>query len=190
MKWPKLRTVNNVISVVVISLCLYTLVQPFLPSLQFDINKLTHGNRSVTVDNLFANKQPQQDQLIIPKLFVTTKLNEGTTLSALEHGVWHRPGTGDPVKGGNMVIAGHRFIYGSNSAFYNLDKLAKGDLLGVWWNQKKYIYQVSETKVVQPTEISIENPTKDKQLTLFTCTPLWTSKERQVIIAKFVKEQS
>jgi LPXTG-site transpeptidase (sortase) family protein len=41
-----------------------------------------------------------------------------------------------------------------------------------------------ESKIVDPSAVEIEAPTTQKQLTLYTCTPIWTAKERLVIIAK------
>ncbi len=43
---------------------------------------------------------------------------------------------------------------------------------------------MTETKIVEPTQLEIEAPTKEHILTLYTCTPMGTSKQRLVKIAK------
>jgi LPXTG-site transpeptidase (sortase) family protein len=65
-----------------------------------------------------------------------------------------------------------------------LDKLEVGDTVSVLWNGKVYAYVVDASKVVPPTEVSVLNPSKTKILTLFTCTPVFTTKERLVVTAR------
>jgi LPXTG-site transpeptidase (sortase) family protein len=63
-----------------------------------------------------------------------------------------------------------------------------GQKLALFWEGKEYLYEVTETKVVEATAVEIEAPTKDKQLTIYTCTPIWTAKQRLVVIALPVDE--
>ncbi len=110
---------------------------------------------------------------------------DGPDARALRNGVWHRPNSSSPDKGGNTVFAGHRFTYTNpQGAFYHLDKLRIGDALAVIWDHHFYHYRVSEVRVVGPNETSIEAPTPQPQLTLYTCTPLTLPKDRLVVIAK------
>jgi sortase A len=46
------------------------------------------------------------------------------------------------------------------------------------------LYKVAEIKTVASTAGEVEAPTDTDQLTLYTCTPLWSAKERLVIVAK------
>lgn len=108
---------------------------------------------------------------------------EGQTEAALRNGVWHRPKTSTPEKGSNTVLAGHRFTYSDPAVFYHLDKVKLHDEIILYWNKQKYIYQVTQIKEVSPTAIETENPTVRDTLTLYTCAPLWTSKNRMVVIA-------
>jgi sortase A len=85
-------------------------------------------------------------------------------------------GTGFPWEAGvNVYIAGHRLGYpNTNSflAFYDLDKLEKGDEFTVTDAEgTEYTYRVFKESVVSPTDFSITEPVEGKDvLTLQTCT--------------------
>jgi LPXTG-site transpeptidase (sortase) family protein len=112
---------------------------------------------------------------------------EGDTEDTLSKGIWHRPASSTPDKGGNTVLAAHRFQFLSgNDTFYNLDKVAAGDPIELIWNGKKYLYQVTSSSVVTSRAVSIEDNTAEPILTLYTCTPLWTSQNRLVVVAKLI----
>jgi LPXTG-site transpeptidase (sortase) family protein len=64
------------------------------------------------------------------------------------------------LKVGNTVIAGHRFTYTNpHGILYYLDKVQVGDDIGVYWDNTRYLYKVSEVKVVEPTAVQIEDNT-------------------------------
>ena len=136
-----------------------------------------------------AKKIPD-NRIIIKKIGVEAPLVESkNSKTALLKGMWRVPTTSQPDKGGNTVITGHRWYKKppNKATFYNLDKLKKNDEITVVWYGVKYNYRVSEIKIVDPYAVSIMDPTKDKTLTLFTCTPLYSTKSRLVVIAKPVK---
>ncbi len=149
--------------------------------------KLTLEIKSATIDppkieNLQA--KPQENRLIIPSIYLYTKITEGPDMSALDNGAWRRPGTSTPKLGGNTVLAGHRFTYQGKSIFYNLDQVKIGDNIGLTYDGETYEYKVREVSVVEPTNLNIEAPTDDNILTLYTCTPLWSTDKRLVIVAE------
>ncbi len=130
---------------------------------------------------------PETNTLIIPEIGVDTQILEGKSISVLKDGLWHRPKTGNPIDGGNMVIAGHRYKWTSGpNTFYHLPELHKGSRIKIFWQQKKYEYVVSDIYTVSSSAVDIEKPTKDHELTLFTCT-LLTAEERVVVKALPVK---
>lgn len=103
----------------------------------------------------------------------------------LWQGVWHNKTTGNPIDGGNMVITAHRFLYtGNQNTFYHLPEVEKGSVVMLSWKGKVYPYEVTDTFEVDSTAVNIEDPTENHQLTLYTCTPLWTSDRRHVVIAE------
>lgn len=133
------------------------------------------------------DQRPKTNTLVIPKIGVQMDITGGIDgKTALRNGAWLLPGTATPKDGGNTVIGGHRYLFRPPSAktFYHLDKLAAGDLVNVAWQGTVYSYRVRETKVVEPWQIEILAPSDENLLTLFTCTPIFTSKQRLVVVAE------
>ena len=136
-----------------------------------------------------AENQPeiQTNTLIIPKIGVKMPIVEGESeKEGLDAGAWHLPETSDPVLGGNMVLAGHRFKYRppSEKTFYLLDKLEKDDLVLIFWQGKEYQYKVVSSEVVEPNDTEILKDTLKPTLTLITCHPLFSDKQRLVVRAE------
>lgn len=102
----------------------------------------------------------------------------------LDQGIWRYSKGSTPDKGGNTVLIGHRFTYTiPKGVFYYLNKVSIGDNIGVFWNQKEYLYTVDSINVVPPNDTAIEKNSSNSELTLFTCTPLALPKDRLVIVA-------
>ena len=176
------------------------LVYPFIPLLKYKIDKpeafypyetkLVNASGPDLPEIKDKKKAiPQDNRLVIPKIGVDTLIVEGKNeAAALSKGAWHIPLTSDPEKGGNMVLSGHRFRFRppNNTTFYLLNEIARGDKFIIYWKGKEYDYEVSETKVIQPTQIEILNNTENPQVTIFTCTPLFTTKQRLVVIGNII----
>lgn len=131
------------------------------------------------------------NRLIIKKIGVSVPIVEAPEAkwqAALNKGAWRLPQSSTPDQGSNTVISGHRYKYlpPNNLTFYLLDKLTAGDIINVTWENKEYDYQVKESKIVPPTEISILRPTDRPTLTLFTCDPIWSTKNRLVVVAELI----
>lgn len=132
-----------------------------------------------------AQQKPKQNMLYIPKIKIEINIVEGKNENALFNGAWRIPGTSTPDVGGNTVIGGHRWQFKppSTRTFYNLDKIAVGDEIQALWEGDKYFYKVREIKIIKPEQVEILENTQDNILTLFTCTPLFSTKNRLVVIA-------
>ncbi len=125
--------------------------------------------------------------LIIPKIGVNIPIIESADSKyGLNHGSWRLPRSSTPEKNGNMILTGHRFKYlpPSNLTFYLLDKLEAGDIISVIWNNKTYYYRVKEKKIVKSDDLSILKQTKKPTLTIYTCDPIYSTKNRLVIVAE------
>jgi LPXTG-site transpeptidase (sortase) family protein len=190
----KLRHVNNVLFIATVGVLLYVITAPVLPTAFFWLEKRT-GSRLGELSSelqLPAKKvaaMPEGNRIVIPSMLLEAPIHEGRDLSALHHGgTWRRPNASSPEKGGNTVIVAHRFTYSNpRGTFYFLDKVKVGDDIGVFWKGKRHLYKVTSTKVVPPTQAEVEAPSKQNQLTLYTCTPLWMPKDRLVVIAEELK---
>jgi sortase A len=181
---------------------LAVVIYPFWPEIQYKLwlpnedkalASLTVTNQSNT-NSYVSGSLPiihktvtGDNRIIIPKIGVDMKIVEGTNeKTALNLGAWHLPYTSSPDKGGNTVISAHRYKYRppSKETFYLLDKLAVDDTFTVNWQGLEYNYRVTETKVVEPTDIYVLNPTSNPQMTLITCTPLFTTKQRLIVVGQ------
>lgn len=131
----------------------------------------------------------------IPKINVTAPLvfepstAEAAVQKGLQNGVVHYGNTAVPGQPGNSVIVGHS----SNDwwepgnykfVFVLLDKLVPGDTYTVDYKGTKYVYQVTETMIVEPTNLSVLAQTPEPTMTLITCTPPGTSWKRFIVKAK------
>ena len=117
----------------------------------------------------------------IPKIGVEKAVVEGVSLSDLKKGPGHYPETPMPGQPGNAAIAGHRTTYGA--PFYDFDELEQGDTIFVTTGQGSFRYEVTEKKVVRPKEVSVLSNTADNRLTLTTCHPRFSARQRLVVVA-------
>lgn len=189
----KLARVNTCLLVAIVLVCGYIIIMPFVPLVAFWITE-RGGQRFDQLSSRLhipAARQsaiPSDNRLVIPTLLLDAPINEGATATALRSGTWRRPLTSTPDRGGNTVIAAHRFTYTNpRGPFYYLNKMAVGDEIGVFWHGKRYLYAVASVATVPANQVSVEAATSDARLTLYTCTPLWLPKDRLVVTAKLEK---
>lgn len=195
-----LRRFNDILTLVVAAVAIYILISPLLPHVSLwwkQRNDKTGGHvyqtQLVSADTPEVRPEdlkpvPKENRLVIPSIQLDQEIYEGNYAGTLEKGAWRKPYSSTPDRGGNTVIAGHRFNYSKPSIFFHLDKLKQGDQFSLYWNQKEYIYEVAFIEVVSPLALEIENNTDEPLLTLYTCTPIWTSKQRLVIKAKPIED--
>jgi sortase A len=109
---------------------------------------------------------------------------EGVSRTDLKNGAGHMPSTPLPGQPGNAVISGHRTTYGA--PFHEFDELAAGDTIEVETGLGVHVYEVRETIIVRPTEIWVTEPREGAWLTLTTCHPRFSSRQRLVVFAELV----
>ncbi len=187
-----IRKVNLVLSAVIVMLSLVIVGYPFIPEISYAYSKnLIHDDGLVYLTSTAANqdlkKIPKENRIVIPKILVDSEIFEGEDKATLDKGMWRRPNTSTPDKGGNTVIVAHRFLYTNGpNTFYHLDKMQTGDLISVYWEQKEYVYKVEDVFEVLPNKVEIEASSNESMLTLYTCTPIFTAEKRLVVRAKLV----
>ncbi len=128
-------------------------------------------------------------KIIINSIDVEGLVYEGADAHTMNKGFWHFPPSSFPGQKGNMVVIGHRYakLPPNKDTFFNLDKVKVGDKIEVIQNNNQFTYIVTETKVVEKNDISVLQDYSDYRITLITCSPLWTSKQRLVIVGKLDK---
>lgn len=109
---------------------------------------------------------------------------EGVSLSELKTGAGHMPWTPLPGQPGNAVISGHRTTYGQ--PFHDLDQLEPGDTIEVETALGTHVYAVREVFIVRPTDVWVTDPMPGAWLTLTTCHPKFSARERLIVQAELV----
>lgn len=183
----RLSHINTILLIAIVCINGYIVVMPVLPAVTFWLSKDTATVTALTqrVEGKQSTPAPPEDSLVIPSMELNEPVHAGRTAKTLRQGLWLRPQGTTPDKGGNTVIAGHRFTYTDPQAsLYHLDKVRIGERIALFWEGKRYTYTVTETKVVKARQTAIENPTTDARLTIYTCTPLWLPKDRLVVVAE------
>lgn len=178
---------------------LYILLMPYLPRLIYLISKpkinsspyadaSEETKKNNNVSNQEVNKQ-DGNRLVLPQIGVNSKIIDGRNIDVIgrDQGVWRETPSIDPTKPGNIVLAGHRFIYTvtRGGQFYNLTDLKINDVIYVKWNNKVYSYKVVNSRTVLPTQVEIRDPDPkiSHKLTLYTCYPLGSTAKRFVVEA-------
>ncbi|MFL0248398.1 class D sortase [Candidatus Clostridium stratigraminis] len=119
----------------------------------------------------------------IPKIDLKVAIGEGIDNKTLKYAVGHFTGTAMPGEKGNFSVAGHR-SYTYSEYFNRLDELKDGDEIIVQTKKGEFTYKIYEKEVVEPTEVSVLNSTKDATITLVTCTPIRIATHRLIIKGK------
>ena len=119
----------------------------------------------------------------IPKIGVSKAMYEGITLTTLDHGPGHWPGTAMPGQPGNVVVAGHRVSH--DKPFRHLEQLEPGDDVIFTTDAGRFVYKVTGTEVVDPSAVWIADQTPDFTATLFACHPAGSTKQRIVVHLAF-----
>ena len=111
-------------------------------------------------------------RLMIPKIDLDWFVVQGVTKHDLAKGPGHFRETPMPGQLGNAAIAGHRTTHGA--PFGDLDELEPGDQITVETLSGTFVYEVTNTLIVNPDEYGLVIPTTDPTvatLTLATCHP-------------------
>jgi len=123
----------------------------------------------------------QPTRIVIPALGVDANVVPGTDWEQLKKGVGHHPGTANPGERGNLVLAAHNDIYGE--IFRDLDQLQSGDEIILYAVDQMYRYVVTETRLVEPTDVDVMNSTSEPTTTLISCYPYLVDTQRIVVFA-------
>lgn len=123
-------------------------------------------------------------RVIIPKIGVDAVLVEGTGRGDLREGPGHWPETPLPGLSGNFVVSGHRTTYGA--PFFRLDKLAAGDEIDVLLPYVAARYRVTRSLIVRPDQTDVVAQRGVEELSLATCHPIYSARQRLVIQAEMV----
>lgn len=150
-----------------------------------------------STDQLLIPKDTNFD-ILIPKIGANSIVfpnvdpsDPDNYLPILKKGVAQARGTSLPGEKGTIYLFAHSTdnfwdvgLY--NAVFYLLKNLNSGDAITIFYQGKRYNYTVSDSKIVDPSDVSfITNAkTTQSQLVLQTCWPPGTTWKRLLVIAK------
>ena len=136
--------------------------------------------------------------ILIPKIGANARIfpnidpsNPDIFLPVLRRGVAHSKGTFFPGQKGNIYLFAHSTdnfwdVGRYNAIFYLLKDLRKGDEVVVFYQNARHNYVVTDSKIINPSEISyITKPDSGKELLILqTCWPPGTSWQRLMVFAQ------
>jgi len=136
--------------------------------------------------------------VLIPKIGANAKIfpnidpsNPDAFLPILQHGVAHSQGTFFPGQKGNIYLFAHSAdnfwdVGRYNAIFYLLKDLKKGDDIVVFFQNIRHNYVVTNSKIINPSDVSyITNAKTGKEmLILQTCWPPGTTWQRLMVFAE------
>ena len=131
-------------------------------------------------------------RIIIPSIDLDEVVVSGVGTDDLRKGPGHYSTTPLPGQPGNAAIAGHRTTYGA--PFGRLAELAEGDSIIVETLQGHFVYRVLAGdpgpasqgigfRIVAPTALEVLDDAGDNRLTLTSCHPKYSSRQRIVVHA-------
>jgi sortase A len=123
-------------------------------------------------------------EIEIPKIGLVHEIYEGVSLTVVNHGPGHWPGTPMPGGYGNMVFAGHRTTY--DRPFRNIDQLVEGDPIIFRTDQGTFTYRVTRSQVVHWDDVWIVDQHPGRTVTLFACHPPGSAEFRYVVFGELV----
>jgi sortase A len=117
----------------------------------------------------------------IPALGVDAPIVQGDGWEQLKKGVAQHIGSANPGESNNIVLTAHNDVFGE--IFRDLDQLTTGDQVIIYTNQRSYTYNVTDSKIVEPTQVEVMAPTSQAIATLISCYPYLVDNKRIVVRA-------
>ena len=143
--------------------------------------------------------QPKDSQfsVVIPKIEVNSQVTAQVSpvdkeeyRLALKDGVAHAEGSFLPGQEGTVYLFGHSIDYlwkakDFDASFYLLGKLEPGDEVDVFYNSQRFVYQVTDRRVVNADQVEyLQKQSGEEKLVLQTCWPPGTTWKRLIVLAK------
>ncbi|GAA3752524.1 hypothetical protein GCM10022225_41240 [Plantactinospora mayteni] len=131
--------------------------------------------------------------LYIPKLDKHWTVVEGVSQKDIRYAPGHYPTSALPGQVGNFSVAGHR----NRATFWRLDELDNGDAIVVESKDAWFVYHVSQTRIVRPSQVEVVAPVPGKpgkkpteaMLTLTTCNPKFDNYQRLIVHAELIRTE-
>ncbi|CAN5282916.1 N/A [soil metagenome] len=163
---------------------------------QFDSAELVQRYASRSI----ATGEPLT-RMVLPSIGVDAMVVEGTSPAALRAGAGHYPTSPLPGEAGNVAIAGHRTTYGK--PLNQMDEVGPGELVYLVTPLDIHTYRVLPAPadvsrrcpngacwIVNPSQWEVVAPMEGSLLTLTTCHPKGSARERLILRAELVSSEA
>jgi len=124
----------------------------------------------------------QAIRIQVPAINIDAPIVQGDGWEQLKKGVGQNLSSVNPGQNGNVILSAHNDVYGE--IFRYLDKLATGDQVILYTQQRQYVYVVDRTAIVEPTAVEVMAGTGSPTVTLISCYPYLVDKQRIVVFAR------
>ena len=115
----------------------------------------------------------------IPAIDVDAPVVQGDSWEQLKKGVAQHAGALSPGQPGNIVLSAHNDVFGE--IFRDLDRLKAGDEFTLYTNDQQFVYTVTGTRIVSPTDVEVMQATEQATATLISCYPYLIDNKRIVV---------
>lgn len=147
-----------------------------------------------------VDAEPADEGTVFAKFYVprwgadyVKPVAEGTTKKTIldKIGIGHYADTAMPGDLGNFSVAAHRTTFGR--PFHQIADLVEGDPIVVQTEGNWYVYRVTESKIVLPSEVEVIAPIPGTKagdpvvpptkrfITMTSCHPMFSAKERYIV---------
>ena len=124
----------------------------------------------------------QAIRIRIPAIDVDAPVVQGDSWEQLKKGVAQHAGALSPGQPGNIVLSAHNDVFGE--IFRDLDRLKVGDEFTLYTNDQQFVYTITGTRIVSPTEVEVMQATEQSTATLISCYPYLIDNKRIVVKAE------
>ncbi|GIN96044.1 hypothetical protein J6TS1_19140 [Siminovitchia terrae] len=140
-----------------------------LRALEEALSLLSEGSSDSNHSSFTEERLKTVLELEIPSIDLKQKVLNETTEENLNIALTQLKKDQTPGKG-NFAIAGHRGYRGDRH-FRNLPNVQYGEKVYLHSKDETYVYKVTASKIIQPTEVEVIDDKKDKnEITMITCT--------------------
>lgn len=141
----------------------------------------------------------EDNHLYIPSLNIKAPIiwgiPENEIIDNLKNGVVQFNGSSTPDGTGNVFITGHSSYYWWVKSDYKhvfalLSNIKKDDQIVITYKGEPYLYKVTETLTVKPSQTEIIDSRGKREVTLMTCVPVGTNISRFIVKAELQNKNS
>jgi LPXTG-site transpeptidase (sortase) family protein len=186
-----------VFSLLFLAVLIYSNWDAVRSEITYAVNRPTVSSTPIPTNTPVATPTPifEPAHIVIEKIGVDAPVQWNIpaelTVEALNNGVAHLHGSAKLGEIGNVFITGHSsdYVWKKNpyaAVFSLLPKLKVGDIITVQENGKKYVYRVAQTRIVNPSQVEVTSPTTTPVLTLMTCYPIGSTRQRFIVHASLI----